>query len=117
MNEVFIVLGRTGEYSDRTEWTVCAFLTEEEAKAEVEFLTAKRMEVCGPGYLDWDARNGIEEKMRVFDPSFSEDYTGTSWWMERVPVGAFRPQSPSDGSETTKTGNSGITPYPLSGDQ
>ncbi len=30
---IYLVIGRTGEYSDRSEWTVCWFPTREEAEA------------------------------------------------------------------------------------
>lgn len=84
---VFLVTGSTGEYSDRGEWPVYVFGTEPEARAYVEFLTVKRQEL-GVGYEDeYDAREAAEKAMQAFDPRYSEDYTGTSWRVDRVAFG------------------------------
>lgn len=34
--KVYVVVGTTGEYSDRIEWQVCAYRDEEQAKAHVQ---------------------------------------------------------------------------------
>ncbi len=82
----YIVIGSTGEYSRRHEWPVRVFLSEGAAQAHVEFLTAKRMELPAYTDLDWGASVDVEDAMRVFDPGYSEDYTGTSWRVSPVLV-------------------------------
>lgn len=90
---IWIVHGSTGEYSDRGEWVVCAYRSEGEAKAYVEFLGKKRQEV-GPGRYedgwDYDLEEQVEAAMRAFDPNFSEDYTGTRWFVRETII---RPSS------------------------
>lgn len=80
---VWAVVGTTGEYSDRGEWMVCVFPTEEGAQAYVERLTAERQKL-GPEYPDWEEREAIAEKMSRFDPGYSEDYTGTRWFIRET---------------------------------
>jgi hypothetical protein len=80
---VYVVRGTTGEYSDRTEWSVYGFESEAEARAYVDFLgeQRKRLPQRSWSYTDDLA---VEVEMRKFDPCFSEDYTGTSWYVEPV---------------------------------
>lgn len=84
MNKVWIVQGTTGEYSDRSEWTVYAFHSEAEARAYVELLGVERQKL---GDRPWDYAEGrtFDEGMRAFDPGFEEDYTGTRWFVSEVP--------------------------------
>ena len=82
---IYVVLGSTGEYSDRGEWLSKAFHTEAEARAFVAFLTEKRQQIAVDHVrLDWELRSGVEEKMRAFDPNYQEDYTGTRWFVSPV---------------------------------
>jgi hypothetical protein len=82
---IFVVVGSTGEYSDRGEWLTRAFRSEDAAKAYVEFLTAERQRLAPAGeYVDYDQREEIAGKMRAYDPRYSEDYTGTSWFVSAV---------------------------------
>jgi hypothetical protein len=82
---IYVVLGSTGEHSDRSEWLVKAFHSQAEAESYVTFLTTKRQEVAAPKWeLEWDERASVEAKMRAFDPNYAEDYTGTSWWVSEV---------------------------------
>ena len=90
--KLYVVCGATGEYSDRSEWTTWAFPTEATARAYVEFLNRYRQEIGGPPDDRWDFEEPSEygrwlAKMRRFDPGFSEDYTGTSWFVSEVDVG------------------------------
>lgn len=36
MTKVYVVIGESGEYSDRRDWTVCAYLSEDMARRHVE---------------------------------------------------------------------------------
>jgi hypothetical protein len=86
---IYIVCGRTGEYSDRNEWLTRAFTTEEDAKDYVAFLTRKRQEL-GPAGSDVADIDALENAMRAFDPEYSEDYTGTSWFVSPVTLAEGR---------------------------
>jgi hypothetical protein len=72
---IYVVFGRTGEYSDAQEWTVCAFRNEEKAKELVENATrrAKEIEVSRPS--DYHNPIGGNE----YDPHMLMDYTGTTY--------------------------------------
>lgn len=45
MHTVYVVMGTTGEYSDRDEWAVCAYTSEDSAKTHVERATARAREL------------------------------------------------------------------------
>ena len=82
---IYVVLGSTGEYSDRSEWLVKAFRSQAEAENFVTFLTVTRQMTAPPrGELEWEDRGSVEDKMRAFDPNYAEDYTGTSWRVSEV---------------------------------
>ena len=78
MKTIYVVEGSTGEYSDRSEWPVRAFTSEEKAKKFVEALAAWcDKNGCGENRGDsyWEAR----DKGHPLDPSFNSDYTGTRY--------------------------------------
>lgn len=84
--KVFVVFGKTGEYSDRSEWPVCAYSSEDDAKTHVtkaqEYSDAWRARTQQDDWLDID----FEEQERALkaanpmDPCFSSDYIGTEYW-------------------------------------
>jgi hypothetical protein len=69
---------------------VFAFSTEQAAKDFVGFLSEKyrTLRVQMTPDAGWKSANAFEEAMRVFDPDFDEDYTGTSWHVDEVPWAA-----------------------------
>ena len=87
---VYIVFGTTGEYSDRTEWPVRAFLSENEAAQLVaaldERVRIERMDGSGfgPGY--YERLDEVTERMKDVDPNFQTDYTGTRYYVVDVPL-------------------------------
>lgn len=87
MDTVHLVVGATGEYSDRGEWMVAAFSTAEAAQAYIERLRNLYQqfpqERCGYQRPE-EERGQLEKTMTVLDPSFSEDYTGTYWYYDTV---------------------------------
>ena len=85
---VYVVFGETGEYSDRSEWPVAAYSTGEMAEARADSLAAKYRELTENGTIitDYDQREAIETAMRIYDPEFRLDYTGTHWYVLSVPL-------------------------------
>ena len=98
--KIYIVMGMTGEYSDHTEWLVCAYKTEEEAKhrvIELELLL-KSHGVLDDGNrihgvlddgnrIDFKGLNKVREiikKLPDGDESFQCDYTGTQYYYEET---------------------------------
>lgn len=82
--KIWMVGGTSGEYSDRTEWVVDAWRSEAEAKARVEELKRRYLELGGDSMYrieDWDERQKTYDKMRETDPAFQADYTGTEWYV------------------------------------
>lgn len=85
--KIYIVSGSTGEYSDRTDWMVRAYASEDEAKRVVEEYSAKAKEVevrCDlpeddPNHFDKSKRWRDDFKWPHPDPDFQMDYTGTSY--------------------------------------
>lgn len=86
MKQVFIIEGNTGEYSDRTNWLVKAFLDEEAAQNFARELTSKLEELgldvgcCG----DWEEREVKSKEMKKLDPWFQNDYTGSHYCLLNV---------------------------------
>lgn len=90
MSKVWIVMGSTGEYSDRGEWVVEAHANEDAAQARVVRLEALLREVGGADgqRLDYHARDAAAEVVRKHpegDPECAIDYTGTRYWLTNCP--------------------------------
>lgn len=82
---IYIVLGSTGEYSDRSEWIVGAFETMEAAEtkvADLEMAYRGLLQGRDPFDVHYEARKAVTEAMEELDPQFSLDYTGTTWRIE-----------------------------------
>jgi hypothetical protein len=77
---IWIVNGTTGEYSDRTDWVVCAYHDNPKAEehARNAMLRAKEIQKQHPGYTyhNWD-ENRVKNE---FDPNMRLDYTGTEYY-------------------------------------
>jgi hypothetical protein len=80
MSKIYVVMGSTGEYSDRSEWPVVAFRDEEEAQKSVENAT-RRANECGANRA---SQYQIEKGVNEFDPDMRMDYTGTSYYYMTV---------------------------------
>lgn len=85
---VYVVFGRTGEYSDRSEWAVVAYTREDDAKQHVlkatGYAEAWRTRTRQDDWvdLDWEEQQRQEKSANPMDPAFSCDYTGTDYWYE-----------------------------------
>ena len=53
MKSIFVVMGQTGEYSDRMEWAVAAYQNKEDAAAHESAAKMRATEL-----LDWEAPSG-----------------------------------------------------------
>lgn len=87
MTTIYVVTGNTGEYSDYTDWIVCAYKSADAAKARVIELETL-MKTLGPVTdSGWDARRKLEDAMKKHehgDQYFQVDYTGTRYGYEPV---------------------------------
>ena len=75
MKTIYVVFGTTGEYSDRRDWPVKAFVNEAKAQQLVLDATriAKEMEA-----KEWRSYDSKEKN--IFDPNMDMDYTGTGYY-------------------------------------
>lgn len=103
MTSVWVVVGRTGEYSDAHEWAFGYYATEVEAKVVAEALEyAFRVFLGGPegplqlSEFEWmgyyrDFKTNIldkaEKAMRSVDVGFVLDYTGTCYEVREIRPG------------------------------
>ncbi len=72
---VYVVQGTTGEYSNRSDWIVCGYKSEDMANehARKAMLRAKEIQ---------DSKNGRyaePKEVNEFDPDMQMDYTGTEY--------------------------------------
>lgn len=91
MRQIFVVMGSTGEYSDRHEWAILAYTDETLAQTHVQLAEA------------WDRENGLTwsrlawerriDLVSPYDPAYSRDYTGTSYYIVAVPLADAVPQT------------------------
>lgn len=87
MERIWIVMGSTGEYSDRREWPVIAFTSEDAAKERIAALDVRMQQIPQEWRDDrWEHEVKIKEHMAPLDPNFSMDYTGTSYFFYEVEV-------------------------------
>lgn len=82
-----VVMGTTGEYSDRREWPVRAFLSDAQAEEFVAVADAWLREHKLHSDHDGDLAGYFEGAIPCpFDSAFSVDYTGTSYYIMPVPL-------------------------------
>jgi hypothetical protein len=83
MAKIYIVMGTTGEYSDRSEWPVAAYFDVLKAQEHVENATkvAQGIEVTrtSPYWTHPDQSN-------QYDPNMQMDYTGTQYFLMDVEI-------------------------------
>lgn len=120
MKSVWVVVGRTGEYSDAHEWAFGYYVTEAEAEVAAEALEyAFRVFLGGSeGPLPMDPddkeRTGYyktattkvldkaEKSMKSIDPDFSLDYTGTCYEVCKIRPGPLPEVIRERASEVSK---------------
>lgn len=88
--KIYIVMGTTGEYSDRSEWPVVAYQDEAMAQAHVLAATAEASRIQAALAATDSASRYTEEgraqyleimKSSPYDPDLYIDYTGTSYYV------------------------------------
>jgi hypothetical protein len=69
--QLYLVMGSTGEYSDRSEWPVCVFEAADAAEAYVEVLQVERLKLGEA--VGWDAEQRVEEDGITFTVVYTTD--------------------------------------------
>lgn len=80
--KIYVIVGSTGEYSDKNEWPVCFRFTLDEANQVIVELQRQADE-----FKRWAdepennaySKEGEAKRAAMLDPSFSCDYTGTTY--------------------------------------
>lgn len=85
---VYVIEGASGEYSDRQNWPVVAFLDKAKADERLEALEKwardNRLHATNYGDLaEYDDRDSLR-KTNPYDPSMQCDYTGTDYYVLSV---------------------------------
>lgn len=78
MKKIYLVRGRTGEYSDSCEWYVCAYESKESADAHAEALGKQ---TAHSDQWSWEKRFAFKTSL---DRGFQCDYNGTSYEVVEV---------------------------------
>jgi hypothetical protein len=93
--QIYVVMGTTGEYSDRIEWPVHAYFDKEQAEEHV-VRADRRAKEAQAVYDSWYAvGRGSGNRFPTLpdnaafkdeDPNFQADYTGTYYYIIEVPI-------------------------------
>lgn len=81
----YVIIGTTGEFSDRSEWPVAVVSSEDAAKRYIEALD-EQYQRLPPEWRDnyWDSDGQMKAHMSL-DPNFGCGYTGTSYFYCECP--------------------------------
>lgn len=88
MSKIWVVMGTTGEYSDRNDWPVVAFPDKARAEARIVACTQEANKRFSESQVpdesnDWSSYNTDNN---VLDPNMKMDYTGTSYFHYEVEI-------------------------------
>jgi hypothetical protein len=85
---VYVVMGTTGEYSDRSEWPVLAHLKKPDAERHVELASdwARQRRYHEDAQRDVANYNSHRDENNPHDPNMQVDYTGVSYYVLDVPL-------------------------------
>lgn len=96
---VYVVVGQTGEYSDRTDWYVAAYLdrTDADWHADQAMLEANRLATWTDAHGEvWRYSSDPHKPLNHFDAGMNMYYTGTDYYVAEVPLLAARPTRDTD---------------------
>jgi hypothetical protein len=74
--KIWIVEGTTGDYSDRSDWAVCAYSSQEKAEEHASKAMHRAMEIQKSNPRYYSPKPGENE----FDSNMHMDYTGTEYY-------------------------------------
>lgn len=75
--KIYIVEGTTGEYSDRTDWTVCAYRSKEKAEEHARNAMLRAVELNNNRSTRYERP---KQGSNSFDLNMQMDYTGTEYY-------------------------------------
>lgn len=80
MKKIYIVQGSSGEYSDREEWLVCAYVNQQQAENHVLKATARAKELYAQIPDRWSSSQ-ILAGANEYDPAMRTHYAGTIYYV------------------------------------
>lgn len=83
---IWVLFGTTGEYSDRSEWVVRGYTSQEDAEADCAALNAIAKDIRANSNRYSDRSDAVAERLTPHDANASMDYTGTDYSVSEVPV-------------------------------
>ena len=85
MQEICIVIGQTGEYSDKSHWYVAAYINHKSAE-ELKRAAQRYIDKAPRKVMDsWTLREE-HAKANPFDPQCNIDYTSTTYSILKLPI-------------------------------
>jgi hypothetical protein len=81
---IYIVMGTSGEYSDRDEWPVCAYSDKERAQQHVVDASNRARVLSQWRDADgkpWRYSDAPDKPTNEYDPDMLMDYTETSYFL------------------------------------
>lgn len=75
--KIYLVVGTTGEYSDRSTWYVCAYPNKKDAEKHAD--EAKLWD--HQHGEEWENTLRSERLQNPLDPYYDRDYTGTDYYV------------------------------------
>lgn len=88
MIEISIIIGTTGEYSDRNEWVVEAYIDNKKAEEKVELLSKlsnNLLVMKNKNYSCWFKNEEKEfEELKKLDHNFEMEYNGTFYYIVKT---------------------------------
>lgn len=96
---VFVLVGATGEYSDRSDWYVAAYLDKAQAERHQRQLeeyvsrAGVAMNEKSNLRLDYEERDAFlaRPETKAIDPQMRIDYTGVAYFLVAVPLREVAP--------------------------
>jgi hypothetical protein len=82
--KIYVVMGETGEYSNRGEWPVLAFFDEAEAKERVIAASRRAKEIEARKDHRLSSYRASLHGLNEYDPKMDMDYTGTRYYIMTV---------------------------------
>ena len=77
--KIWVVSGSCGNYSDRVEWNVCAYISKKDAQEHTANAQVKAIRLHNQ-YSYCDIPKGANE----YDPDMVSDYTGTTYYCKMI---------------------------------
>ena len=90
MNEIFCVIGHTGEYSDHAEWIVGWCPTKPEAEELAGLAQARAETIIKFDELAYQKVGREDSPTNEYDPNMQMDYTGTRYVVCEVPKAIWK---------------------------